>query len=80
MIRGGTWKAGRVKYEFKVKELSEDVTYIALVCGISGYEEGVTNEVHFWNSNGILDKEMIDLLKKLILDPETDNFKENRMQ
>ncbi|MGA1307578.1 MAG: hypothetical protein ACO30M_06750, partial [Candidatus Kapaibacteriota bacterium] len=29
VIRGGTWKAGRVKYEFKVKELSEDVTYVA---------------------------------------------------
>lgn len=80
VIRGGTWKAGRVKYEFKVKELAEDLTYVALVCGISGYEEGVTNEVHFWNSNGILDKEMMDLLKKLILDPETENFKENRMQ
>ncbi len=80
VIRGGTWKAGRVKYEFKVKELSEDVTYVALVCGISGYEEGVTNEVHFWNSNGILDKEIMDLLKKLILDPETEDFKENRLK
>lgn len=80
VIRGGTWKAGRVKYEFKVKELAEDLTYVALVCGISGYEEGVTNEVHFWNSNGILDKEIMDLLKKLILDPETEDFKENRLK
>jgi len=79
VIRGGTWMAGRVKYEFKVRELSEDVTYVSLVCGISGFEEGVTNEAHFWNSNGILDKEILDLLKKLILDPETENFKENRM-
>ncbi|MFN4767855.1 MAG: hypothetical protein ACK49C_03750 [Ignavibacteria bacterium] len=80
VIRGGTWKAGRVKYEFKVRELAEDLTYVALVCGISGYEEGVTNEVHFWNSNGILDKEMLQLLRKLVMDPETENFKENRMK
>ena len=79
VIRGGTWMAGRAKYEFKVRELAEDLTQVSLVCGISGYEEGVTNEVHFWNSNGILDKEIMDLLKKLILDPETENFKENRM-
>lgn len=80
VIRGGTWMAGRVKYEFKVREIAEDLTYVSLVCGISGYEEGVTNEVHFWNSNGILDKEIMELLKKLILDPETENFKENRMK
>jgi hypothetical protein len=79
VIRGGTWMAGRVKYEFKVRELAEDITYISLVCGISGFEEGVTNEAHFWNSNGILDKEIMDLLKRMIADPETENFKENRM-
>lgn len=79
VIRGGRWMAGRVKYEFKVRELSEDVTFVSLVCGISGYEEGVTNEVHFWNSNGLLDAEIMDILKRLILDPETENFKENRM-
>jgi hypothetical protein len=39
----------------------------------------VTNEVHFWNSNGILDNEIMAILKRLILDPETENFKENRM-
>jgi hypothetical protein len=79
VIRGGTWMAGRVKYEFKVRELAEDLTQVSLVCGISGYEEGVTNEVHFWNSNGILDNEIMAILKRLILDPETENFKENRM-
>ena len=79
VIRGGTWIAARIKYEIKVREISEGVTALSLVCGLSGYEEGVTNSVHFWNSNGILDKEFIELLHKNIADPATDNFKENRM-
>ena len=80
VIRGGTWMAGRVKYEFRVKELTEEQTMISLVCGISGFEEAVTGSVHFWNSNGILDKEIIDLVRKLAADPETLNFKEDRMK
>ena len=80
VIRGGKWIAGRVKYEFRVRELTEEQTTVSLVCGISGYEDAVTGSVHFWNSNGILDKEILELVSKLAADPETLNFKEDRMK
>jgi hypothetical protein len=79
-IRGGKWVAGRVKYEFRVREITEEQTTVSLVCGISGYEDAVTGSVHFWNSNGILDKEILELVHKLAADPETLNFKEDRMK
>jgi hypothetical protein len=80
VIRGGRWTAGRIKYEFKVRELAEDKTMLILECGISGLEEAVTGKVHFWNSNGILDKEILVLIRKLAQDPATEEFKEDRMK
>ena len=70
----------RSKDEFRVKEITEEQTTVSLVCGISGYEDAVTGSVHFWNSNGILDKEILELVHKLAADPETLNFKEDRMK
>lgn len=80
VIRGGKWIAGRAKYEFLVREITEEQTMISLVCGVSGYEDAVTGSVHFWNSNGILDQEILALIRLLAADPITDSFKEDRMK
>ncbi len=64
-IRASRWVSGRIQYKFVLKELEDESTDIRLVCELSGFESYVTSKVHFWNSNGVLDKQMIDKIKEL---------------
>ena len=61
-IRGGIWITGRVQYKINVKEEGIRQTKIILRAEISGFEEFITNGVHFWVSNGILEKQMMDAI------------------
>ena len=63
-IRGGVWETGRIQHKFILKE-SEDMTVnLLLKSEISGRENNVTNQVHFWQSNGYLETITLELLKK----------------
>ncbi|MFN8359700.1 MAG: hypothetical protein U0264_07275 [Candidatus Kapaibacterium sp.] len=64
-IRAGRWISGRIQYKFVLKELEDESTDIRLVCELSGFESYVTSKVHFWNSNGVLDKQMMDRIKEI---------------
>lgn len=59
-IRGGIWITGRVQYKINVKEEGIRQTKIILRAEVSGFEEFITNAVHFWVSNGILEQRMMD--------------------
>lgn len=59
-IRGGIWVAGRVQYKVNVKEEGIRQTKIILRAEVSGFEEFITNAIHFWTSNGILEQRMMD--------------------
>lgn len=61
-IRGGIWTTFRVQYTFNLREEEGNKTKIILRAQCSGYEEFITQETHFWNSNGILEKQMMDRL------------------
>jgi hypothetical protein len=58
-IRGGIWTTFRIQYKFNLKEEEGNKTKIVLRAQCSGYEEFITQETHFWNSNGNLEKEMM---------------------
>jgi hypothetical protein len=61
-IRGGIWVAGRVQYKVNVKEEGVRQTKIVLRAEVSGFEEFITNAIHFWVSNGILEQRMMDAI------------------
>lgn len=63
-IRGARWESGRIQYRFKVREVSPNNIEVELTAEMSGMETFVTGKVHFWLSNGILEKEMMKLVKK----------------
>ncbi len=58
-IRGGIWTTFRIQYKFNLKEIEGNQTKLILRAQCSGYEEFITQETHFWNSNGTLEKEMM---------------------
>jgi len=58
-IRGGMWVAGRIQYKINVREEARNKTKIILRAELSGFEEFITSQVHFWASNGILEKQLM---------------------
>ncbi len=69
-IRGGIWKNGRFQYKFIVKENPDGTVYLRLKGEMSGYEDHITQEVHFWDpskgevSTGLLEAEMFRLISE----------------
>jgi hypothetical protein len=63
-IRNGIWITGRVQFRVAVREEQRNKTKVVLKAELSGFEEYITNQVHFWNSNGKLEEEMVGLIKK----------------
>ncbi len=64
VIRGGTWHTGRMQYKFIIEENDDGSVYLRLVGEISGFESYVTEQVHFWESNGYLEHMMMKRLRK----------------
>lgn len=58
-VRGGIWISGRIQYKINVKEEGIRNTKITLKAELSGFEEFITNQIYFWTSNGLLEKEMM---------------------
>ena len=61
-IRGGIWVTCRVQYKINVREEDGGVTKIVLRAEMSGFEEFITAANHFWVSNGILERQMMDTI------------------
>jgi hypothetical protein len=65
-IRGGIWISGRIQYKINVKEEGRRNTKITLRAEMSGFEEFITNQVHFWYGNGELErKTLADIVAKV---------------
>ena len=69
MIRGGVWVSGRVQYNFVVSDMPDKSVKVVLTVELSGNENYITSQVHFWHSNGILDNEMMEKLKAALSAP-----------
>lgn len=63
-IRGGVWVTGRVQFKFVVTERKDATVYLTVKGEISGFEEYVTAQVHFWESNGYLETKILETIKK----------------
>lgn len=74
-IRGGIWANARFQYKFVIKELENGACSVRIIGEVSGFENHVTNKVHFWQSNGFKEFQMLERLKKFLGLPN--NFKEN---
>ncbi|MEZ4723104.1 MAG: hypothetical protein R2863_00425 [Candidatus Kapaibacterium sp.] len=67
VIRGGIWVNGRIQYKIILEEINEGEGTSILVTGeLSGSEENVTNEVHFWASNGWFETDLLYRIKKKV--------------
>lgn len=65
VIRGGIWTNGRIQYKIIIEEINEGADVSILVKGeLSGAEENVTNQVHFWQSNGWFETDLLYRIKK----------------
>lgn len=64
VIRGGVWINGRIQHTVVIKETAEHKVVLLLRSELSGFEDFVTHEVHFWKSNGMLETRMIEAIKK----------------
>lgn len=63
-IRGGMWISGRIQYKINIREEAQNKTKITLKAELSGFEEFITNQVHFWTSNGVLERAMMAAIVK----------------
>jgi hypothetical protein len=63
-IRGGKWVNGRMQFKFTVTQQTDKTCYLLLKGALSGFEGFVTNKVHFWESNGILETKMMESIDK----------------
>ncbi len=70
VIRAGRWVNGRIQYRIILTENADRTsTNMILKSEMSGFEDYVTSKVHFWNSNGILEKDFLQKLKVNISNP-----------
>ncbi|MFN3196571.1 MAG: hypothetical protein ACE364_11525 [Chlorobiota bacterium] len=64
VIRGGIWTSGRIQYKIIIEEINEgEGTSIIIKGELSGSEDNVTNEVHFWESNGWFETDLLYRIK-----------------
>ena len=64
IIRGGIWTSGRIQYKIILEEINEGEGTSILIKGeLSGSEDNVTNEIHFWESNGWFETDLLYRVK-----------------
>lgn len=63
-IPNNDWNIGRVNYRLLMSEIDEKTTRLRLFVQLSGFEKRITNQFHFFKSNGLLEKDFIERLYK----------------
>ncbi|OGU12342.1 MAG: hypothetical protein A2X61_01190 [Ignavibacteria bacterium GWB2_35_12] len=64
IIRGGVWANGGIQYNFVIKEQKDGKVNVTLKAEMDGFEEYVTYQRHYWESNGFLETMMLERLQK----------------
>ncbi len=65
-VRGGKWDNGRLQYKLSIREVEPGNVNLILKTEMSGMESGVTKKVLFWRSNGLLELEFLENIRKNI--------------
>jgi hypothetical protein len=55
-----------MQYSFVITEQADGSTYLLLKGNLSGFENYVTNKVHFWESNGQLEQAILDAITEKV--------------
>lgn len=69
VIRGGVWVTGRFQYRFSITEKEDGTVYLVVKGEVSGFEEYVTTQFHFWDSNGYLETMMLKKIREVLALP-----------
>ncbi|MDC1067573.1 hypothetical protein OAQ99_00285 [Candidatus Kapabacteria bacterium] len=64
VIRGADWGNGRMQYKIILKEQEDESVYMLIRGEISGREDQITNEVHFWKSNGRFEHFLLETINE----------------
>ncbi|NLO19156.1 MAG: hypothetical protein GX121_04660 [Ignavibacteria bacterium] len=65
-IYGAKWINGRIQYKFNIREQEDGSCKIVLKTEMSGFEDKVTSQVHFWKSNGLLEMAILERIKNIL--------------
>jgi len=63
-IRGGVWINGRMQYKIRLTENQDGTVHMEMESEMSGFEEYITYQVHFWKSNGQLEHQFLGRINK----------------
>lgn len=69
-IRGASWTSVRMQYLFYVTEQEDGTVEVKLKGEISGFEDYITTHFHYFASNGVLEREMMERLKRIVASAE----------
>ncbi len=58
-VRAATWSSLRVQYTFYLQEDEDGMVELKLQTELSGFEEYITSKFHFFDSNGVLDEQIL---------------------
>lgn len=71
-IRGASWTSVRMQYLFYVTELEDGTVEVKLKGEISGFEDYITTHFHYFASNGVLERAIMEKLKHLVATAESE--------
>lgn len=69
-IRGASWSSVRMQYLFYVTELEDGTVEVKLKGEISGFEDYITTHFHYFASNGVLEHQIMEKLKRIVATSE----------
>ena len=70
IIRGGVWVNGRMQYKFIINENQDGTTHLKLKGEISGREDYVTSKVHFFESNGFFEHQIMERINAILAEQQ----------
>lgn len=66
VIAGGIWLSGRIQHKFIITEQEDGSIKVMHTSEMSGWEELITHEVHFWKSNGKIEHFLHEDIKSIL--------------
>lgn len=66
VIPGGIWLNGRIQHKFIITEQEDGSVKVVHTSEMSGWEDLITHQVHFWQSSGLLEHYLHEDIKKIL--------------
>lgn len=66
VIPGGIWLNGRIQHKFIITEQEDGSVKVVHTSEMSGWEDLITHQVHFWQSSGLLEHFLHEDINKIL--------------